>query len=361
MARSNGDEETLGSIPGTAGPWRLGRGVSSADVARLLCLGTLTLSIGWVGGWVGGCKAGTQRPQRPATMVASASGGLANYSMSSFNDDLKLYNTEVTNALADSNGTMDPARLGGARLRRDMIINRIRADIRDYSGLFEDELRVNLAQFDTSSDIVTLGLTAATTIVGGAGSKTVLSAINAAVQGASLSIDKNYFREQTSEAIIAALRTNRLRQDTVILSKMTDLSVDKYPLEEAWNDLIDLYYAGTLASGFQSLAEQAAVKAEAAKATKMKLEEARSEKLREALNSPPPATLLNAVPRLLAATGKLSDAHALEVARKLAITAETGEAARSAINNDRSLNLNSEQRINEHAAAFDAVVGREKW
>lgn len=57
-------------------------------------------------------------------------------------------------------------------------------------------------------------------------------------------------------------------RDTVrnrITQKMTQLDAKKYPFEEAWRDLVEFFYAGTLQAALQQLANQAGTSATQAK------------------------------------------------------------------------------------------------
>ncbi|MBL8963807.1 MAG: hypothetical protein KF787_04315 [Phycisphaeraceae bacterium] len=209
-----------------------------------------------------GCGESSLRPAKPAVMVISDGEGspLTPYTAAQLRSDLEQYR-----AAMDRIGDGDAARRQ-ARECRDMMISRIRADIRWNSGEFEEHLRERMAGWETGADLAELSLSLATTVTGGEGSKTVLAAILTAVKGARISVDKNYFREKTSEALIAMLRASRIEKDTLIVRKMTALDAHEYTFEEAWNDLIDLYYAGTLTSALQRLADHAGAKSEEAQA-----------------------------------------------------------------------------------------------
>ncbi|MCC7388456.1 MAG: hypothetical protein IT431_06770 [Phycisphaerales bacterium] len=195
------------------------------------------------------------------------------YLVGQFDADLVRYRAAV-----------DGADFATARRLRDMMINRIRADIRLNSGEFEDQLRHDMARWATGADVTELGLALATTVVGGEQTKTVLGAILTAVKGSRISIDKNYFREKSSEALIAMLRASRVEQDNQIVGKMSSLDVMGYPFEEAWNDLVDLYYAGTLTSALQRLSEKAGATADQAREDQAELTEQRVRSVEYNLN-----------------------------------------------------------------------------
>lgn len=253
-------------------------GRRSRSAALGLILGTSVLALG-------ACRHASWRPERPEVLGPSREPGrtgFQGYTLEEFNADRRAYHEALDEAskLATTRPAGQPgSAYARATLIRDRIVNRIRADIRASSGEFEDGLRERIAEWETGADISELSLALATTVAGGEGTKTVLGAILTAVKGANTSIDKNFFREKTSEAIIAAIRSARLERDNGILEKLA-LEADGYSLEEAWNDLIDLYYAGTLASGFQKLAETTSARAEKAEREKGVLDTKRAAKAR---------------------------------------------------------------------------------
>src|SRR5207244_225780 len=138
----------------------------------------------------------------------------------------------------------------------------LESDYKEYEiAVFTDR-----AKWDTAGDIFELGLTAATTVSNGARVKTVLSAALSGVKGSRLSYAKNFYREKTAEIIISKMQASRNVIRNQIVDKMTNLDTDKYPFEEAWVDLIDFFYAGTLEGGLEALAVDAGSSAAAAAA-----------------------------------------------------------------------------------------------
>jgi hypothetical protein len=90
-----------------------------------------------------------------------------------------------------------------------------------------------------------------------------------------LSFDKNFFREKTTEIIINQMNASRGSINTQILSKMVDLNVEKYSFNEAYVELIELFYAGTLQGAIQGLSAEAGKAASDAKEAAEKLTEDR--------------------------------------------------------------------------------------
>lgn len=171
------------------------------------------------------------------------------YSLKDFDEDLDKY--AKLSAVDDlSQNAVE------RKLLRDRMTRIIMTDITAYYGAFEGEFFGTRADVGFGLDAVNLGLDAAVTIAGGAGTKTILGAIATAVHGSGNSIDKHFFREKTSESIIATMRADRLRLENEITKKLL-LEDDKYRFEEAWGDLIDYYYAGTVHSALVSIAAAA--------------------------------------------------------------------------------------------------------
>jgi len=107
-------------------------------------------------------------------------------------------------------------------------------------------------------DAVTLGLSSAASIAGNPATKTLLSALGTGVSGLSLSIDKNYFAQQTFQVIGIAMQTRRDKVRNYVVTKLESNTTD-YPLAAAKRDLIAYFNAGTLPGGLQELQEEAGV------------------------------------------------------------------------------------------------------
>lgn len=168
------------------------------------------------------------------------------YSIDTFAIDLANYRT-----LIEKNN------LVAATSLRNAMIHRIRVEIEINYRKFELSLFSSRATFSTISDWTELGLAGATTVVGGDQAKTVMAGILTALKGGRLSVDKNWFRERATEAIISAMQSERSKKLLLITGKMSSGNALQYPFEEAWADLVDYFYAGTLESGIQALAVDA--------------------------------------------------------------------------------------------------------
>jgi hypothetical protein len=104
------------------------------------------------------------------------------------------------------------------------------------------------------------------TLTNGTRGKTILSALLTGVTGVNLSVDKNFFRQQTVQAIMSSMEANRDRIKTIILQQLAK-NATAYPYQAARADLIRYFFAGTLPSGLQQLSQDAGTKAQDEKAT----------------------------------------------------------------------------------------------
>jgi hypothetical protein len=166
------------------------------------------------------------------------------YKYEDYQKDLEIYN---------GNLTKDPAL---AKQIRDKIAYGFMGEIDDAYGYYTRNLYAGKGLFGVSGDTTELGLTAAATIATHAPTKTLLSALATGITGVNLSFDKNFFAQQTFQAIGIAMQTRRDKARAEIIDHLDD-PVDDYPLEAARRDLVSYYYAGTLPGGLQELQEEA--------------------------------------------------------------------------------------------------------
>jgi enamine deaminase RidA (YjgF/YER057c/UK114 family) len=186
----------------------------------------------------------------PLVMSAPA---VTQYKADDFKADVKNYRDAITNK-----------DLPGARTLRDTIANRVMADIELRYSKFEMELTTKRAGFETGADMVQLGATAATAVVGASEIKDLLAASLVAFQGSRISVDKNFFREKTTESIISQMRATRKTKQAQIITNLGSRDVSSYPWDAVWIDLVDFYYAGTVPSALVEIAGATGTKAETA-------------------------------------------------------------------------------------------------
>jgi hypothetical protein len=167
-----------------------------------------------------------------------------------------------------------------ARVLRDQIVYRTLADIESTYGRFEVQLTTSRATESVLADTAQLGITAAITVVSASDVKDILAASLSGLQGTQLSIDKNFFREKTTESLISQMRADRKNLEAQIVSRLaaqdviptadptTKANIAAYSLDAAWIDVTQYYYAGTVPSALVSIATTTGNNATAA-ATKL--------------------------------------------------------------------------------------------
>jgi hypothetical protein len=203
---------------------------------RLGCIGSvLTLLVGCIH---------INRPNVPPVVDSTAE-----YSVNDFQSDYKTYTSLATAGDSESQSK--------ARVLRDHMVNRVEVDIEKGYREFEQSLTSTHAGFQTGADVVELGLSAAIGTVGAVDVKDLLAASLTGFKGTRLSFDKNVFREKTTEILISRMQGARDGVRNRITQKLASLDVRGYSFDEAWHDLIEYFYAGTLPSAFQQLANDA--------------------------------------------------------------------------------------------------------
>lgn len=130
------------------------------------------------------------------------------------------------------------------------------ADINAVYGNYFAQLFGGKAGVAVAGDFLTLGLSSAATIATHSATKTIFSALGTGLSGLALSVDKNYFTQQSFGVIGVAMQT---RRDKVRATIVANLALDTvtYPVLAAKRDLVAYLYAGTLPGGLQELQEEA--------------------------------------------------------------------------------------------------------
>ena len=170
------------------------------------------------------------------------------YTDADYRRDLKAYNEEQA-------GENNQETLKELRAK---IVYGVMQEIDDAYGQFARRLYAGKADIAVGGDTLVLGLTAGATIATHTPTKTILSALGTALTGVNLSIDKNFFAQQTYQAIAVAMSTRRDKVRTGIMNHLQDDDAEDYPLEAAMRDLVSYFYSGTLPGGLQELQEEAA-------------------------------------------------------------------------------------------------------
>ncbi len=204
---------------------------------RMLAILTVLLNVG--------CFGRLERPPVPHVVAPPDKSG--SYTLDNYKADLKSYDAATAN---DQRAAL-----------RNKMVYAVMAEIDYVFYDYETKLYLDQGTFKVAGDFVELGLSSASTITNGARAKTVLSGILSGVSGVNLSIDKNFFRQQTVQAISSSMEANRDRIKNIILQQLAKDSAS-YPFSAARADLIRYFFAGTLPSGLQQLHQQAAASAQ---------------------------------------------------------------------------------------------------
>jgi hypothetical protein len=199
-----------------------------------------------------GCR-NTMGPKMPQAMSAPS---VADYKAADFTADVSSYRAKV--ASSD---------MAGALTIRNQIAYRVMGDIEANYSSFEMNLTTQRAGFETGSDVIQLGMSAAATLVGASDVKNILTASLTGFQGVRTSIDKNFFQQKTTESIISQMRATRKTKQAQLITSLAQRDVASYPWDAVWIDLVDFYYAGTVPSALVEIASNAGTKADDASTT----------------------------------------------------------------------------------------------
>ncbi|HWG21344.1 MAG TPA: hypothetical protein VG225_12510 [Terracidiphilus sp.] len=197
-----------------------------------------------------GCRS-TMGPKMPPAMGAP---GITTFKADDFKAAVAQYRCLVSGSCKDAAGNSIAIDLPEAQVLRNQIAYRVMVDIEaDYSR-FEMNLTTQRAGFETGADTIQLGMSAAASLVGAADVKDILTASLTGFQGTRLSLDKNFFREKTTESIISQMRASRKTKQAILIKSLANRTVTDYPWEAVWIDLVDFYYAGTVPSALVEIA-----------------------------------------------------------------------------------------------------------
>lgn len=146
---------------------------------------------------------------------------------------------------------------------RNDILNDLMWLADDYYGQLTSQLRNNNAWRQTLFDAAKLGLGAAGSVVGGAELKAILAATGTAVQGLNTSIDKNFYAQQSVEAIVAAMDSQRAEDKKLVIAGMAQFAdqTPTYPLTQGLLDVQKYALDTTLTHALIALSQKAAAAA----------------------------------------------------------------------------------------------------
>lgn len=157
----------------------------------------------------------------------------------------------------------DPAQLTVDK--RNVIIEELKYLVDANYGQFEKEFFVGRAVFDTAADLTALALGGTGSIIRPSSVQAILAAVSAGLAGGRVSINKNFFHEKSSDALIAKMRAMRAEKLKLIRGAQI-LSLSDYSMSRALGDLSDYYYAGTIVGALQGIISEAGEKEKTATA-----------------------------------------------------------------------------------------------
>jgi hypothetical protein len=196
-----------------------------------------------------------ERPRLPDVFIDPAPSGRTNgtYTLAAFTADFTAYKAATQGPI--------PIEPDATTLRNKMVYG-VMAEVDYVYHNYEMALFMNEGSFRVATDVLQLGLGMASTITNGERSKTVLSAVLTGVTGTSLSIDKNFFRQQTVQALVSSMQAGRDRTKAIIIRRINNETDSSYPFQAARSDLATYFFAGTLPAALQQLSQTAAANAE---------------------------------------------------------------------------------------------------
>lgn len=149
---------------------------------------------------------------------------------------------KLEDLINDTNKPMSPAE--HVRKRNDEINKTVIAIDNNYQN-YKNALYAGRAGFDTFADFVSLALTGATAVTGSAGTKAAFGAAATGVTGAHGSVNKNFFNDQSREALFNVM--DSLRADVLArIQEKEDEDYDHYSMSAALVDLENYYSIGTV-------------------------------------------------------------------------------------------------------------------
>jgi hypothetical protein len=135
--------------------------------------------------------------------------------------------------------------------------------VKDLIGLIDAEFNADWqahhwgrAHADFWSDIMVLGVNSAAAATGGESVKTILALTSAGIVGTRLAFTKEFFREKTTEALVAKMQARRADKKREIFAKL-QLTTREYDLPEAMIDIREYFQRGTIVDALVALSADA--------------------------------------------------------------------------------------------------------
>ncbi|MEY3786428.1 MAG: hypothetical protein RLZ75_633 [Pseudomonadota bacterium] len=121
---------------------------------------------------------------------------------------------------------------------------------------YESDIRKGVDGKKLFTDIASIGLSSAASIIGGAGIKSILALTDTGLKGVGAAYDSDYLQGKTIDIIISQIRSSRAEVATQIIGDMKDENC-AYSMEKGIFDLGNYIKASTLDNALISLATTA--------------------------------------------------------------------------------------------------------
>jgi hypothetical protein len=162
------------------------------------------------------------------------------YGKTEFDQDLKACKNDVCRKTA-----------------RNLILNELVLLTDYYYQTYEGNMIAGKARSDFGFGMASTALSLASAVSTVEDSKTIISTIASLASSTRTEIDKNFYHEQTTQALIVKMRALRTVKKLALING-SFLSYEQYPLERGLGDFFEYYRAGTMANAVQSIYEYAA-------------------------------------------------------------------------------------------------------
>lgn len=123
---------------------------------------------------------------------------------------------------------------------------------------FIRSLTTDRQKIDAASDLTQLTLNLAGTLAGGARAKTNLAAAAAGIGGAKQTIDKDFYYQESIDALVGTMNARRKEVLIGILRGLATKSIDQYPFELALTQLQEYEAAGSINGALRFINTQSA-------------------------------------------------------------------------------------------------------
>lgn len=140
---------------------------------------------------------------------------------------------------------------------RNKIIDELSFLIEYNYQVYEGNVFAGKAKTDFGFGMTTAGLTLGAAVSSVESTKTAIASVASLVASTDTEINKNFYMEQTTQALIVKMRASMKEIKLIIETGRATSNYSEYTLAKALSDLTDYYRAGTLAQAVQKVFEEA--------------------------------------------------------------------------------------------------------